>query len=90
VAPGCLTDGELAQLGDGAPGDVAPELAQHLAGCERCQARALFGADRKSGPKREPPRMPSLQRSLLLIALAILAMAAFFWSLGRLAGSGAR
>jgi hypothetical protein len=83
-----LTDAELAQLRDAAPGTAAAALAQHLASCERCQSRALFGAERPTGAKREPPKLPSLKRSLLLLALVLLAMAAFFWSLGRLTGRG--
>lgn len=84
----CLTDAQLARLRDSAPGEAPAELAQHLATCERCQSRALFGAARPAGGKREAPKMPSLKRSLLLMALLVLAMAAFFWSLGRLTGRG--
>jgi hypothetical protein len=83
-----LTDSELARVRDGAPGEAPPELAQHLASCEHCQARALFGAERPTGRRREPPKMPSLKRSLLLLALVVFAMAAFFWSLARLTGRG--
>ena len=90
VAPECLTDEQLATLRDGAPGSVPPELARHLAGCESCQSRALFGANRRAGPKREAPKLPSIGRTLLLLALVLLAMAAFFWSLSRLTGSGAQ
>lgn len=90
VATGCLTDAQLAQLRDSPPGDAPDELAQHLAGCERCQQRALFGSDRRERSKREAPRMPSLRRSLLLLALVVLAMAAFFWTLGQLTGRGVR
>ena len=85
-----LTDEQLAGLRDSAPGTAAPELAQHLASCESCQSRALFGAPRSPGTKREPPRLPSPGRALLLLALVALALAAFLWSLGRLAGSGAQ
>ena len=88
MASECLTDAELARLRESPPGAAPPELALHLAGCERCQARALFGAPRNPGVKREPPVLPSLRRTLLLLALVILAMAAFYWSLGRLTGRG--
>jgi hypothetical protein len=88
VASECLTDAELARLRESPPGTAPSELAQHLAGCERCQSRALFGTARDPGVKREPPALPSLRRTLLLLALAILALAAFFWSLGRLTGRG--
>jgi hypothetical protein len=83
----CLSEDQIASLRDASPGQAAPELAQHLAGCERCQSRALFGAVRKAGIAREPPALPSLSRALLLLALVVLAMAGFFWTLGRLVGS---
>jgi hypothetical protein len=88
VTSACLTDAQLARLRDSAPGEAPAELARHLATCERCQARALFGAERPAGHKREPPKLPSLKRSLLLLGLVVLAMAAFFWSLARLTGRG--
>ena len=90
VATGCLTDAQLARLRDSPPGSAPAELAQHLAGCQRCQERALFGPGRPERAKREAPRMPSLRRSLLLLALVVVAMAAFFWSLGQLTGRGVR
>jgi len=86
VATECLTDDQVASLGEGAPGEAAPELAQHLAGCERCQSRALFGGVRRTGMRREPHSLPSLGRALALLAIVVLAMAAFFWTLARLAG----
>jgi hypothetical protein len=86
VATDCLTDAEIASLQDVPPGAAPGELAQHLASCERCQARALFGAVRSPGQKREPPALPSLGRALVLLAMVILAMAAVFWSLARLTG----
>lgn len=89
MASECLTDEQLATLRDSAPGAAPPELAQHLAGCESCQARALFGVKRPPGARRPAPKLPSLGRALLLLALVIFAMAAFLWSLGRLTGSGA-
>ena len=86
MASECLTDNEIASLQDLPPGSAPGELAQHLAGCERCQSRALFGAVRKTGLKREPPPVPSLGRALAILAMAILAMVAFFWTLSRLTG----
>jgi hypothetical protein len=86
LATECLTDEQIASLRDAAPGAAPDELARHLASCERCQARALFGGVRRPGVKREPPELPSLKRALLMLALVILAMAAFFWTLSRLAG----
>jgi hypothetical protein len=86
LATRCLTDDEIASLQDVPPGAAPGELAQHLAGCERCQARALFGASRRPGVRREPPKLPSLGRTLGLLALLVFAMAAFYWTLRRLAG----
>ena len=80
----CLTDDEIASLRDVAPGSAPGELAQHLAGCERCQSRALFGAARKTGLTREPPQLPSLGRALALLAMVVLAIAFFFWTLRKL------
>ena len=85
-AGGCLTDAQLAELQAAAPGKAPEALARHLATCERCQARALFGADRPAGTKKAPPQFPSLRRALFLGALVLLAMAAFFWSLAKLTG----
>ena len=86
MATDCLTDAEIASLQDAPPGAAPGELAQHLAGCERCQSRALFGAVRSPGKRREPPALPSLGRALVLLAMVILAIAAFFWTLARLTG----
>ena len=82
----CLTDDQIASLRDVAPGAAPGELAQHLAGCERCQSRALFGAVRKPGLRREPPKVPSPGRALALLAMVILAIAFFFWTLRKMAG----
>lgn len=86
MATDCLTDDEIASLRDVPPGEAPGPLAQHLAGCERCQSRALFGAVRRPGIAREPPQLPSLGRALALLGLVVLAMAAFFWTLSRLVG----
>jgi hypothetical protein len=83
---GCLTDAQLAELQAAAPGKAPEALARHLATCERCQARALFGAERPAGTKKPVPQLPSLRRTLFLGALVLLAMAAFFWSLAKLTG----
>lgn len=85
---GCLTDAQLAQLQAAVPGRAPEALARHLASCERCQARALFGAKRivVGGPKKAPPEPPSLGRALLLAGLVLAVVGAFFWTLLRLAG----
>jgi len=86
VAGECLTDGQIAELQSAVPGRAPEGLARHLASCERCQARALFGAERRARRKRPMPETPSLGRALLLAALVLAAMAAFFWSLAKLTG----
>jgi hypothetical protein len=83
---GCLTDAQIAELGSAAPGQAPDALARHLASCERCQARALFGAERPAGKRRPMPELPSPGRALFLAALVLAAMAAFFWSLAKLTG----
>lgn len=86
MADACLTDDEIAALRDAPPGGAPGPLAQHLAACERCQSRALFGAVRRPGLNREPPSLPSPTRALALLGMILLAMAAFFWTLRQLAG----
>jgi len=84
---GCLTDAQLAELAATAPGRAPEALARHLASCERCQARALFGSERAAGGPRKPiPEPPTLGRALLLAGLLLAAMGAFLWSVLKLAG----
>ncbi len=83
----CLSDAQIAELQSGTPGQVPEALARHLASCERCQLRALFGLDRSLQQKKKPlPELPSVRRAVFLAALVLVAMAAFFWSLAKLAG----
>jgi hypothetical protein len=85
--PGCLSEAQLAELAAAAPGRAPEALARHLASCDRCQARALFGAERKaSGPKRGLPEAPSLGRALLLAGCVLAAMGVFVWTVLKLAG----
>ena len=85
--PGCLTDAQLAQLQAAAPGKAPEAFARHLASCERCQARALFGGERRRAPaaRKTPPAVPSLRRALFLAALIVAAVAAFAWTVQKLA-----
>jgi hypothetical protein len=85
--PRCLTAAEIAAVQAAAPGEVPGTLALHLASCERCQQRALFGdAPRRNGRKAAVPDPPSLRRALVLGLLALAVMAVFFWSLRQVAG----
>jgi len=85
-SPGeCLTDAQLAQLRAAAPGKAPEAFARHLASCERCQARALFGERPRGGARKAPPPVPSLGRALFLTALILAAVAAFAWTVQKLA-----
>jgi hypothetical protein len=85
---GCLTAAGLAALRTAAVGQAPPALAAHLAGCARCQERALAAdAPRvKSGRRSPRPVMPSLGRSLLLAAVLLAAIVAMLATLRHLAG----
>jgi hypothetical protein len=84
----CLSDQEIASLPAAVPGQAPLPLARHLASCERCQARALFGSERRPGRRKARPEPPTLGRALLYSALVLAAMAAFFWTLRMLFGPG--
>jgi hypothetical protein len=79
--PGCLSEAELSRVREAPPGEAPEDLARHLAGCERCQERALFGPGSRPRPRREAPRMPSPARTLTLLVLLAAAILAFFVTL---------
>ena len=84
--PSCPTDAQLAELQHAVPGQAPADLALHLAGCEHCQQRVLFGSGRRStGKRRPPPEWPSPRRALLYLAAALFALALLLYSLQRLA-----
>ena len=83
---GCLTEAQLAEVRAAEPGQAPKALARHLATCERCQERALFGAARPPGRKKKTAEFPSLKKAVFLGALVLAAMAVFFWSLAKLSG----
>lgn len=86
---GCLTEADLVRLKSAPPGRAPEHLARHLADCERCQQRALFGSQRPPPSGRRPaPEWPSPQRALLLLLAVLAALAALLYSLQRLAGPG--
>jgi hypothetical protein len=78
----------MASLRAGVPGQAPLPLARHLASCERCQSRALFGSERRAGGRKALPEPPTVGRALLYSALVLAAMAAFFWTLRILLGPG--
>jgi hypothetical protein len=87
AASRCLTDAEIATVQSAEPGSVPDSLALHLASCQRCQQKALFGdAPRPPAAARRRPDPPSVRRTLVLALIALAAMAAFFWTLRQLTG----
>jgi hypothetical protein len=80
----CLPDDQLLALQSVAPGRIPDEVAAHLASCERCQRRALFGASEAATLRARNP--PSLQRAFLLIGVILAALVLFLVSLKMLVG----
>ena len=71
----------MARVRGAPPGEVPEDLAQHLAGCERCQERVLFGALHRTRRRRKTPLLPSPGRALALLVLVAAAILAFFVTL---------
>jgi hypothetical protein len=87
ATPSCLTEAQIGVVLAAPPGQVPTELARHLAACERCQERVLFGTTRRTaGRTGRRAELPSVRKALLLGALALVAMAGFFYTLLKLAG----
>lgn len=83
----CLSQPELQVVRDAAPGKAPDALAQHLAGCRRCQERLLFGAERqrKAAP-RDVSLSTSVRRFAVMVFCLIVMIVIFVWSLRRLTG----
>jgi len=82
----CLTDAQIAEVRT-ATGTMAEPLARHLTVCDRCQERVLFGPRGRARAHGRPrPELPTLRRALLLLGLVVAAIAAFFYTLQKLAG----
>jgi hypothetical protein len=79
-AKGCLSPAGLAAFRAAAPGRAPVELAAHVAGCARCQERALAADEGMLGPgKRKPP--PPLWRVFALFFVGlVIALLLFFWT----------
>lgn len=84
---GCLTEAGLQALRSAVAGRAPQELAAHLAGCARCQERALAVDSPRPRGRRRTARaeLPSLGRSLLLVALVIATIVAALVTLRQLA-----
>jgi len=83
---GCLTEAEVSRVRGAPSGQVPEDLAHHLAGCERCQERVLFGPVRRTRRRREMPPMPTSTRALILVGVMAAAIVAVFITLQRLLG----
>jgi hypothetical protein len=82
---GCPSDAELLALQAAEPGRAPEGLARHLAGCARCQQRALFGGEaRRGSARRAIPELPSPKRALVLLLAVLVALAMLLYSLQQL------
>jgi hypothetical protein len=81
---GCLSREQLSLLQSAPPGQAPSEIALHLAACARCQERVLLGWER--APSRRVAPTPSLERLLVVVAVVLVALAMFFYSVLKLAG----
>jgi hypothetical protein len=90
AASRCLTAAEIAAVRAATPGKAPAGLAAHLASCERCQRRALFGFERGDAPRkrRDVPALPSARRAVVMALAVLAALAAALYSLRLLAGPG--
>ena len=83
----CLTEDEVVQVRAAAPGEVPEQLARHLSACVRCQERALFGSEpRRRRRVKGASFIPTPMRALVLLAIMIVVMTAFFYILNLLVG----
>ena len=72
-ARGCLTAEGFAALERAPPARAPADVANHLAGCDRCQQRWLSRLRAETGSRAERPPRASPWRNLVL-ALAALAL----------------
>jgi hypothetical protein len=79
--PGCLTELEVAQVRSESAGEVPAGIARHLATCERCQQRALFGAIRPIRKGRDASALPTPTRALILLGVMVAVLIVFFFTL---------
>lgn len=83
---GCLSEAGLAAVTAAVPGQIPSDVAAHLAACARCQERVLSGGAPRPSRKGVLAAPPSLGRIVVLMALAVLSIIIFFWTLRRLVG----
>jgi len=85
-ASGCLSEAGIAAVNAAVPGQIPSEGAAPLAACGRCQERVLSGGAPRPPRRGAPPALPSLRRAVVLMALVLLSVLIFFWTLSRLIG----
>ena len=69
----CPSNEQLLALASMAPGQIPGEVAVHLASCERCQRRALFGAPQPATQRSK--EAPSLRGAFLRVGLVLVVLA---------------
>jgi hypothetical protein len=72
-ARGCLSNTGFAALRSSLPGQAPLEVAQHLAGCPRCQARLLASARDLRDRAQDDRRKLLRAASWLVLAASLLA-----------------
>ncbi len=76
---GCLTEAGLQAFRSAPPGRAPAELAQHVAGCARCQDRVLAADEGALGPGKRKPPPPLWRVFALFFAGLVLALLLFLW-----------
>ena len=77
---GCLTQAGLQAFRAAPPGRAPAELASHVAGCARCQERALAADEGTLGPgkRKQPP--PLWRVFVLFFGGLLIALVLFLWT----------
>jgi hypothetical protein len=77
---GCLTEAGLQAFRQAPPGRAPAELAAHVAGCARCQTRALMTDEGTAGPgqRKQPP--PAWRVFALFFGGLLIALVLFLWT----------
>jgi hypothetical protein len=77
---GCLTAAGLQAFRAAPPGGAPAELAQHVAGCARCQEKALAADEGTLGPGQRKPAPPLWRVFALFFAGLLIALVMFLWT----------
>jgi len=77
---GHLTDAGLQAFRCAPPGRAPAELAAHVAGCARCQERALLADEGMLGPGKRKAPPPLWRVFALFFGGLLLALVLFLWT----------